>query len=99
MTRIFNRQRDKEKRRYLRRDMTKAEVLLWLQLKNREMLDQRLMCPACGVFEFQMWPEGWDGRDTEGRSLASGTYFLCIHATSLTSERNIVALKRLMMVK
>lgn len=43
MTQIFNRQRDKEKRRHLRRNMTKAEVLLWLQLKNRKMLGQRFL--------------------------------------------------------
>ncbi len=43
MTSIFNRQQDKEKRRDLRRNMTKAEVLLWLQLKSRKMLGQRFL--------------------------------------------------------
>ena len=43
MTRIYNRQAEKEKRRELRRNMTKAEVLLWLQLKNRQLLGQRVL--------------------------------------------------------
>ena len=43
MTRIFNRQRDKEKRRYLRNNMTKAELFFWLQLKNRKMFGQRFL--------------------------------------------------------
>lgn len=30
-------------------------------LNAAEVVNQRLMCPACCVFEFQMWPEGWDG--------------------------------------
>jgi len=52
MTRIFNRQRDKEKRRYLRNNMTKAEVFFWLQLKNRKMLGKGF----CGsMASTQMW--------------------------------------------
>ncbi|SRR5258706_4260064 len=43
MTRIYNRQSEKEKRRELRRNMTKAEVLLWLQLKNKRLLGQRAL--------------------------------------------------------
>lgn len=43
MTRIYNRQSEKEKRRALRRNMTKAEVLLWIQLKNRQMLGYRFL--------------------------------------------------------
>jgi very-short-patch-repair endonuclease len=43
MTRIFNRASEKEKRRALRKNMTKAEVLLWIQLKNRKLLGQRVL--------------------------------------------------------
>jgi very-short-patch-repair endonuclease len=43
MTRIYNRQSEKEKRRALRRNMTKAEVLLWLQLKNKQVLGHRFL--------------------------------------------------------
>jgi very-short-patch-repair endonuclease len=43
MTRIYNRASDKEKRRELRKNMTRAEVLLWIQLKNRELLGQRVL--------------------------------------------------------
>ncbi|MBI3365086.1 MAG: DUF559 domain-containing protein [Ignavibacteriae bacterium] len=43
MTRIYNRQSEKEKRRELRRNMTKAEVLLWIQLKNKQRLGQRVL--------------------------------------------------------
>ncbi len=43
MTKIFNRQSEKERRRVLRLNMTKAEVLLWIQLKNRQLLGQRVL--------------------------------------------------------
>ena len=43
MTRLYNRQSEKEKRRALRRNMTKAEVLLWLQLKNKQVLGHRFL--------------------------------------------------------
>ena len=43
MTRIYNRTSEKEKRRHLRKNMTKAEVLLWLQLKNKQVLGQRFL--------------------------------------------------------
>jgi very-short-patch-repair endonuclease len=43
MTRIYNRQSEKEKRRALRRNMTKAEVLLWLRLKNKQVLGHRFL--------------------------------------------------------
>lgn len=43
MTQIFNRKEGKKKRRHLRKNMTKAEVLLWLQLKNRKMLGYRFL--------------------------------------------------------
>jgi very-short-patch-repair endonuclease len=43
MTGIFNRASEKEKRRALRKNMTKAEVLLWIQLKNRKLLGQRVL--------------------------------------------------------
>jgi very-short-patch-repair endonuclease len=43
MTRIYNRPSEKEKRRELRRNMTKAEVLLWIQLKNKKLLGQRVL--------------------------------------------------------
>jgi very-short-patch-repair endonuclease len=37
MPRIFSRKSEKEKRRKLRKEMTKAEVLLWMQLKNKKL--------------------------------------------------------------
>jgi very-short-patch-repair endonuclease len=43
MTRIYNKKVYKEKRRVLRKNMTKAEVLLWLELKNRKILGQRFL--------------------------------------------------------
>ena len=43
MTRIYNRPSEKEKRRELRRNMTKAEALLWIQLKNKQLLGQRVL--------------------------------------------------------
>jgi very-short-patch-repair endonuclease len=43
MTKIYNRKSEKDKRRALRKNMTKAEVLLWMQLKNKRLLDQRVL--------------------------------------------------------
>ena len=43
MTRTFNRKSEQQKRRSLRKSMTKAEVLLWMQLKNRRVLGQRVL--------------------------------------------------------
>ncbi len=43
MTRIYNRLSEKEKRRMLRRNMTRAEILLWIQLKNKQILGLRVL--------------------------------------------------------
>jgi very-short-patch-repair endonuclease len=43
MGRIYNRKKDKEKRRYLRRHMPKSEVILWSKLKNRQMHGERFL--------------------------------------------------------
>jgi very-short-patch-repair endonuclease len=43
MTEIFNQKKDQEKRRYLRKNMPKSEVLLWLKLKNKQMHDERFL--------------------------------------------------------
>jgi very-short-patch-repair endonuclease len=43
MTKIYNKISEKEKRRKLRNNMTKAEVLLWLQLKNKQILGIRFL--------------------------------------------------------
>lgn len=37
MTLLFNKKSEKDKRRRLRNEMTKAEVLLWLELKNKNL--------------------------------------------------------------
>jgi hypothetical protein len=29
-------------------------------LNAEATVNQRVKCPACGVFPFQKWPEGWD---------------------------------------
>ncbi len=38
MGKIFNRVQDNEKRKKLRNNLTKAEAILWRELKNRKML-------------------------------------------------------------
>jgi very-short-patch-repair endonuclease len=43
MTKIFNKISQKEKRRLFRKNMTKAEVLLWMQLKERKISGQRFL--------------------------------------------------------
>jgi very-short-patch-repair endonuclease len=43
MTIVFNRKKDQEKRRYLRKNMPKSEVLLWTKLKNRQMHEERFL--------------------------------------------------------
>lgn len=37
MTLLFNKKSQKEKRRRLRNEMTKAEVILWVKLKNKNL--------------------------------------------------------------
>jgi very-short-patch-repair endonuclease len=43
MTKIYNKISEKEKRRQLRNNMSKAEVYLWVILKNKRMLNQRFL--------------------------------------------------------
>jgi len=43
MTRIYNRKKDQQKRRNLRKNMPKSEVLLWMKLKNRQMHGERFL--------------------------------------------------------
>ena len=43
MTRIFNRHKDIDKRRFLRNNMTKPEIILWSRLKNRQMNGERFL--------------------------------------------------------
>lgn len=41
----------------------------------------------------------WEGRDRGSRLVASGLYFLRIEAASLTSEKRLVALKKMLLLK
>jgi very-short-patch-repair endonuclease len=43
MVRIYNRKNVQEKRRYLRNNMPKSEVLLWARLKNKQMHGERFL--------------------------------------------------------
>jgi very-short-patch-repair endonuclease len=43
MTRIYNRKKDQQKRRNLRKNMPKSEVLLWMKLKNHQMHGERFL--------------------------------------------------------
>jgi len=43
MTKVFNRKKDQGKRRFLRGNMTKAEVQLWSKLKNRQLHGERFL--------------------------------------------------------
>ena len=29
-------------------------------LTSSQIVHRKVVCPACGVFHFQSWPEGWD---------------------------------------
>ncbi len=40
---IYNRKKEQKKRRYLRKNMRKAEVLLWSKLKNKQILGERFL--------------------------------------------------------
>jgi very-short-patch-repair endonuclease len=40
---VFNRKKNQEKLRYLRKNMPKSEVLLWTKLKNRQMHGERFL--------------------------------------------------------
>jgi very-short-patch-repair endonuclease len=41
MTRVFNRQAEKEKRQSLRNSLPPAELILWSRLKNRQICTQK----------------------------------------------------------
>jgi len=43
MTLVFNRKKGQKKRRYLRKNMPKSEVLLWVKLKNHQMHGERFL--------------------------------------------------------
>ena len=43
MTEIYNKTSIKEKRRYLRHNMTKAEAILWNHLKQKQVCGQRFL--------------------------------------------------------
>jgi very-short-patch-repair endonuclease len=40
---IYNRKKEQKKRRYLRKNMPKSEVLLWTKLKNHQMHEERFL--------------------------------------------------------
>jgi len=43
MTLIFNKKKSQQRRRYLRQNMPKSEVLLWVKLKNKQMHGERFL--------------------------------------------------------
>ncbi|MGH2574956.1 MAG: endonuclease domain-containing protein [Ignavibacteria bacterium] len=43
MTRVFSKKSHKNRRRYLRKNMTKAEVKLWNYLRKKNILKQRFL--------------------------------------------------------
>ena len=43
MARIYTRKNEQEKRRYLRNNMPKSEVMLWVKLKNKQMHGERFL--------------------------------------------------------
>ncbi|MCX6121908.1 MAG: endonuclease domain-containing protein [Ignavibacteriales bacterium] len=43
MTLVFNKKKEQNRRRYLRKNMPKSEVLLWMKLKNRQMHGERFL--------------------------------------------------------
>ncbi len=43
MTLAYNKKKEQKRRRYLRKNMPKSEVLLWTKLKNRQMHGERFL--------------------------------------------------------
>ena len=43
MQSVYNKKKDQAKRRYLRKNMPKSEVILWSKLKNRQMHGERFL--------------------------------------------------------
>jgi len=43
VTRIYNRKKEQERRRYFRKNMPKSEVLIWTKLKRRQMHGERFL--------------------------------------------------------
>jgi very-short-patch-repair endonuclease len=42
MKRIYTKKSEQQKRRTLRKNMTKAEVLLWMEIKNKKLKERFL---------------------------------------------------------
>ena len=43
------------------------------ELTANQVVHQKVLCPACGVFPFQMWPEGWDAHAASNCAGVSGS--------------------------
>jgi len=50
MTKIYNKANYKEKRRHLRNNMTKAEIYLWRELKNKKLNLRFLRQYGIGIY-------------------------------------------------
>jgi len=52
-----------------------------------------------GTLEAGRYSQLWQGQDRSGNSLASGVYFIRIDAKSLVSERKLITLKKMLLLK
>ena len=84
MTEFYNRETEKDKRRELRNSMPKAEVLLWMRLKGRQLLGCKFRRQySIGAFVTDFYsPEIKLGIERDGDS-----HFREVHANTTRSVR------------
>ncbi len=68
-------------------------------LKLYDILGREVLALVEGDFAAGRYNGMWQGQDRYGNSIASGIYFLRIEAKSLTSQRGLVSMKKMLLVK
>jgi hypothetical protein len=64
-----------------------------------DMLGRRVQTIVRAQFEPGSYHQQWDSRDETGSVLPSGMYILRIHAKSSTSDRELISVKKMMLMK
>jgi hypothetical protein len=64
-----------------------------------DILGREVTSIADGVLEAGRYKETWEGRDRNGRSIATGVYIFRIEARSIVSNRNLISVKKMLLMK
>jgi Tol biopolymer transport system component len=64
-----------------------------------DILGRKIITLADGVREAGRYHKTWEGMDANGNPVVSGVYFLRMTAQSMLSDRHIVAMKKMMLLR